>query len=365
VSRYLLAETAVNLGYSLAGGVGLYFIGIPNALLWGIMYGMLRFLPYVGAWLGSAGPILFSLAISVSWQQPLLVCGLFLVIELIGNNLVEPWVYGSSTGLSPLAIVIAALFWTWLWGAVGLVLATPLTVCAVVVGQHVPRLRFLDVLLSRQPPISNADRIYQRLLAADSDEALELLESESEGRTLAEAFDDLTLPALRAGEAEFQNGVMPAEDRDRFIAVLRQVVIAVGDLEPAEGIEHQSILCLPAASEPDELAALMLQQAARTRGLTVEVPSHRQLIAEMVTSAKERNPVAIVVSIMAPGSALPGASLSHRLRAAMPETFIVAGAWAGSDDTDVRLRARLEKAGVSLVCPTLERTVATLTTVVT
>ena len=291
--------------------------------------------------------------------------GLFVVIELIGNNVIEPWAYGSSTGLYPLAIIVSALFWTWLWGALGLVLATPLTVCAMVVGQQVPRLRFLDVLLSKQPPISAADRVYQRLLAFDDDEAMELVENETLEHSLAEAFDRTTLPALRAEEAEYRAGLMPAGDRERLFSILRQIVGDIGDeAGQAATINQQPILCLPASSEADELAGLMLQQAVRARGLLADVPSHRQLIAEMVSLAREQGAVTIVVAMLAPGSALAGVSLCRRLRAAVPEAFIVAGAWIAAGPEDTRLRARLEKAGANLVCPTLERAVAALTTVV-
>jgi len=136
-------QLVVNVTYGIAIAAGLYFIGVPNAVLWGVFATVMRFIPYIGPGIAAAFPIMLSLAVSTSWTMPLLTIGLFVVLELLSNNLMEPWLYGSSTGVSSIALIVAAVFWTWLWGPVGLVLATPLTVCLVVMGRHVPRLRFL------------------------------------------------------------------------------------------------------------------------------------------------------------------------------------------------------------------------------
>ena len=138
VSRYLLMQIVVNVTYGIPVAVGLYFIGVPNAILWGALATVLRFIPYIGPWIAAVFPILLSLASSPGWMAPLLTIGLFVVLELISNNVMEPWLYGSSTGVTPFALIVAAFVWTWLWGPVGLVLATPLTVCLVVMGQTHP-----------------------------------------------------------------------------------------------------------------------------------------------------------------------------------------------------------------------------------
>ncbi|MGI8602178.1 MAG: AI-2E family transporter [Verrucomicrobiales bacterium] len=363
VSRYLLAETMVNLGYALVIGTGLYFIGMPNAILWGVVSGLMRFLPYVGPWLGAAGPLLLSLAVTDSWREPALTIGLFIAVELIGNNFIEPWAYGTSTGLAPLAIIIAALFWTWLWGPVGLVLATPLTVCVAVVAQHVPQLWFLHVLIGKRPPIATADRVYQRLLALDAEELFELIEKETAQRSLAEAFDSTVLAALRAEEDEFHSGLMPPEKREGVFEVLRPLIAKVGDAYQVQSTNAEPILCLPASDEADELAALMLRESLRSRSLSSEVTSSHKLIAEMVSQAAAQAPDVIVVSMVSSDALLAGVAVCHRLRMALPAAYIVAGAWLSSPEESAQIRPRLEKAGASVVCHTLERAVAAVSSV--
>ena len=159
VSRYLLMQFLVNVTFGIAAAVGLFFIGMPNAILWGALATVLRFIPYIGPWIAAAFPIILSLAVSPTWMMPLLTLGIFVSLELICSNVVEPWLYGSSTGVSSIALIVAAVFWTWLWGPIGLLLSTPLTVCLVVIGRHVPRLAFLafcSAMSKRSPPPRSA-----------------------------------------------------------------------------------------------------------------------------------------------------------------------------------------------------------------
>ena len=176
VSRYLSMLFLINVTFGISVGIGLYLIGVPNAVLWGILAAALRFIPYIGPWIAAAMPIGLSMAISPGWGAPLLTVGLFVVLELFSNNVLEPWLYGKNTGVSAVAVLVAAVFWMWLWGPVGLLLATPLTVCLLVVGKHVPQLSFLDILLGNEPVFEPKKRIYQRLVAGDQEEAAELLE---------------------------------------------------------------------------------------------------------------------------------------------------------------------------------------------
>ena len=156
VARYLSMQLLVNLMFGVSIAIGLYFIGIPNAMLWGAFAALMRFIPYVGAWIAAAVPLLLSFAVTTNWISPLLVLGLFVVLELINANALEPWLYGASTGVSSVALIISAVFWTWLWGPVGLLLSTPLTVCLAVMGRHVPKLEFLSVLLSEEEALDAA-----------------------------------------------------------------------------------------------------------------------------------------------------------------------------------------------------------------
>jgi hypothetical protein len=177
VSKYLLMQLVVNVTYGIPVAIGLYFIGVPNATLWGALATVLRFVPYVGPWIAAVFPIALSFAISPSWLPPLLTVGLFVVLELISNNVMEPWLYGSSTGVTPIALIVAALVWTWLWGPVGLVLATPLTVCLVVMGRHIPRLAFLSIALSDEESLTPAENLYHRLHRAGEHDESEFIEA--------------------------------------------------------------------------------------------------------------------------------------------------------------------------------------------
>jgi predicted PurR-regulated permease PerM len=207
ISRYLLLQLAVNAGFGLATTLGLWLIGIPYAPLWGFLAGVLRYIPYLGAWLGALLPIGMSILVTPGWSEPLLVVALFLVIEFVANMLIEPWLYGRGIGVSQPATLVMIAFWTWLWGPVGLVLATPLTVCLVVLGKYVPALKSLDVALSDQPALDPPFAFYQRLLAHDEDEALMI--AEEHVATLAEA---ATVAAKRAAE-DAPEGEAPPVDR--------------------------------------------------------------------------------------------------------------------------------------------------------
>src|SRR3954453_2419380 len=205
ISRYLIAQCIVNGTYGLAISLGLWLIGLtfghnspgfPNWFLWGLLTAILRFIPYIGPWIGAAFPIVLSLAVYHGMGVPLAVVGMFLVIELISNNFMEPWLYGSSTGISTVAILVAAVFWTWLWGPVGLLLSTALTVVLVVMGKYIPPLRFLDILLGDEAPLTPSARVYQRLLALDQEEAMELVRESLQESTLEQLYDEVLLPAL-------------------------------------------------------------------------------------------------------------------------------------------------------------------------
>ena len=176
VSRYLLMQLIVNSAFGFVIAVGLFFIGVPNPLVWGILATVLRFLPYIGPWIAATIPIVLASAVFQGWTRPLLVLALFIANELIANNLIEPWLYGASTGISTMGILVSAVFWTWLWGPVGLVMATPLTVCLVVMGRYVPHMSFLHTLLSDEEVLSPDARFYQRLLAMDPEEATDIAE---------------------------------------------------------------------------------------------------------------------------------------------------------------------------------------------
>jgi|GEM_PF-125839 len=244
ISRYLLMTLIVNTTYGIPVGIGLLLLGVPNALLWGLLAIVLRFIPYLGPWMAALFPIALSFAISPGWELTIAVTGMFLVIELISNNIVEPLLYGSRTGLSPVAIIVSAIFWTWLWGTAGLLLAVPLTLIVVVSGRYVPSLRFLYTLFGDDPGLGPEARFYQRLVAGNSDEAERVLSEFLEKRPLPDLYDSVVLPALRSAKHDEAAGRLTAE----AAASIREMVgeIAVG---------------LPALSEKKKSARARLAKA--------------------------------------------------------------------------------------------------------
>ena len=360
ISRYLRAQVMVNTSFGLAIGLGLYFIGIPNAVFWGLLAAVLRFLPYIGPWLAAAFPFALSIAVFQTWSQPALVIGLFVVCELISNNVIEPWLYGTSTEISPLAVIVSALFWTWLWGGVGLVLATPLTVCLAVAGKYLPDLAFLDLLLGEKPSIAPGDRLYQRLLALNEDEATDILEKYTHEQSALAAYDEAALPALRSIEADFHAGLLTDAARTDACQILRQILAdtAVPIVEIKAHIPP--ILCIPASHEPDELAALMLAQILAASGIPTTVLSSQLLTAEAIEQAATLAPSILCISTLPTTTTIAARTLCQRLRARLPNTRILIGLWQPDDEEFAARRTRLIKAGANETYPTLRRAAASI-----
>jgi predicted PurR-regulated permease PerM len=358
VSRYLLAQLIVNVTYGIPVGIGLYFIGIPNAVLWGLIATIVRFIPYIGPWIGAMFPLALSLAVSPSWNAPLLVLGLIVVLELISNNVVEPWLYGASTGLSPMAVIVSAVFWTWLWGTLGLLLATPLTVCLAVLGKYIPALGFLDVLLGDKPPIATSDRFYQRLLAGDEEEVFGLAEKHCEEASLVSAYENVVLPAVCLTEADFKAGEMTEETRHNVYQLVRRLILDLGEpyTPPARNESGQAqVLCLPACCEGDELVAMMLGQLLERSGVSTRVISSKSLASEMTELAGESCSPFVCVSSVPPTSVVAAAYLCKRLRARLTKVRLSVGIWHESEADIPRRRERLDRVKVDDIFFTLEK----------
>ena len=206
LSKLFLTQIAFNAAFGLAIGIGLELIGVPSAPLWGLIAMIMRFVPYIGALISAVFPLILAAAVGSGWEMLLMTGGLFAVLELLAGQVIEPLVYGHSTGLSPVAIIVSASFWTWLWGPVGLVLATPLTVCLVVVGRHVDRLQFLDIMLGDQPPLTPPQLIYQRMLAGDPIEAAEQAHDFLKDGSLEDYYDLILLDGLKLAAADLPSG---------------------------------------------------------------------------------------------------------------------------------------------------------------
>jgi AI-2E family transporter/B12 binding domain len=350
VSRYLSMLFLINVTFGASVGIGLYLIGVPNAILWGILAAALRFIPYIGPWIAAAMPIGLSMAISTGWVAPILTVGLFVVLELFSNNVMEPWLYGKNTGVSPVAILVAAVFWLWLWGPVGLLLATPLTVCLLVVGKHFPQLSFLGILLGNEPVFEPKKRIYQRLLAGDQEEADELLEDLLEHKPLAEVYDTVLIPALALAETHWHRGEFNDGKHKFIMESLKEMIqdqidrqqevqaqeksadtqAATADSGLVDDVIDSSSLCilsLPARSEADEIAAMMLAQVLETKSCVVHAVSVTYLASEMVDFVEQRKADVVCVSATPPGAMMHARYLCKQLRRRFPKVKLVVGLW--------------------------------------
>ncbi len=354
VSRYLSTLLLINLAFGISVGIGLFLIGVPNVLLWGILAMALRFIPYIGPWIAAAMPIGLSMAISTGWLAPLLTVGLFIALELFNNNFLEPWVYGKNTGVSAVAVLVAAFFWMWLWGPVGLLLATPLTVCILVVGKHVPELSFLDILLGSEPVFEPQERIYQRLLAGDQEEAAELFEEHLQKLPLVEVYDTIIIPALAMAETHWQLGELNDGKHNFIMQSLKDMIQyhgeslqharAKSDNERKQSAEENrsqsaavdaqalSILCLPARTEADEITATMLAQVLANSGSLAQAISVTSLASEIVDLVEQRKPDVICLSATPPAATMHARYLCKRLRDRLPEMKLVVGLWDVQSD---------------------------------
>jgi predicted PurR-regulated permease PerM len=345
VSRYLGAQLLVNATYGVPVGIGLYFIGIPNAPLWGLLAIVLRFIPYLGPWIAAALPLVLAFAISPSWTQPLATLALFIGMELVSNNIVEPWLYGASTGLSPTAIIVSATFWTWLWGAGGLLLATPLTVCLAVLGKYVPALGFLDILLGSQPPIAPEHRFYQRLLAGDDAELDEVISGYIERDAAQELFDDVILPALRLAEQDVRNGSLEPVDQRQVCRHLREALENIEGFIIADDDEIRDVVIIPSRSESDALAGAMLSFLLRARGVKCTWFSERALTSEVQSRLEAKSVAVLCLSALTSAAARRAGTIFKRLGTAATGSKLL-GYWQGDRATAIE---RLKQPGLEVI----------------
>ena len=342
VSRYLSMLFIINATFGIAVGIGLYLIGVPNAILWGILAATLRFVPYIGPWIAAAMPIGLSLAISTGWVTPIFTVVLFVVLELFSNNVMEPWLYGKKTGMSAVAVLVAAVFWTWLWGVAGLLLATPLTVCLLVIGKHVPQLSFLDVLLGNEPVFEPTRRVYQRLLAGDQEEATELVDADLEHKPLVEVYDTLLIPALALAETDWHRGELDERRHSYILQSLKEMIHERGEGQQevqqlTKEIEDGNaprvcILCLPARTEADEIAGVMLAQLLATGECLVQSVSVTAAESELVDLVEKRKPDVLCISATPPAAVMHARHLRKQLRGRYPEVPVVVGLWNAQGD---------------------------------
>jgi predicted PurR-regulated permease PerM/CheY-like chemotaxis protein len=373
ISRYLLMQLVINILYGIPVGVGLYFIGVPNPVLWGLLATILRFIPYVGPVIGALFPIALSFAVAPGWTVPLMTIALFVTLELFSNNVLEPWLYGASTGLSPVAVLVAAVFWTTLWGPVGLLLSTPLTVCLVVLGRHVPQLGFFDVLLGDEPALAPELKFYQRLLARDPDEATELAEEYLENEPLDRLYDAVIMPALALAEQDRLRGSL---DREAVQGIGEDTIGIVDFLleeeeeerAPDDAAAHDAaligapgepvpVLCIGARNGLDEAAAAMLKHLLMRAGVRVTT-APRQDVAGRNLSRLPRHGVALIcLSYLNPRATQHAQRLTRRLRHHFgDQARIMVGLWTADPSPEPR-EELLEATAADLLATSLRHAV--------
>jgi hypothetical protein len=312
INRYLFLQLVVNSGFGVLVGGALHFIGIPNAWLWGVCAAILRFLPYVGPPLAAVTPVILSVAVFPGWHKTILTALLFLVLELVLSNFVEPVLYGAHIGLSPLALLVSAVFWTFIWGFPGLVLSTPLTVCLVVLGRYVPNLGFLNVLLGDEPVLPPEAQYYQRLLAADENEARQVLEQYLKEKPLEELYGSVVIPALSLAEQDRHRNELDSETQNFIYQSTREIIEELddttsggsenpSDLFTTKNTEERNltVLCIPARDDADDVVGMLLARLLERQGLSAQsIPICTT--TEMLSHVSDSEPDTVCISALAP-----------------------------------------------------------------
>jgi len=365
LSRYFLTQLCVNCSFGVIIGAGLFVIGVPSPVLWGILGALLRFVPYIGSYIAAALPVMLAAAVGTGWSMALWTAVLFIVTDTIIGQAVEPMVYGHSTGLSPFSVIVAAIFWAWIWGPIGLILSTPLTVCLVVLGRHVEWLEFLEVLLGDRPALTPVENFYQRLLAGDPNEAEEHAERFLADHSLTDYYDEVALEGLRLASADAKRGALSAA---RLEAMRDSITELVQDLSdhadegPEPGHEGEAaghhpfqrmlahkhetaetnidpewwegtpVLCIAGRGALDEAAAAMLQQLLGKHRIRARLVPYR-MASQSVIDSLDTSGVAIacIANVDITGSPVHLRTLIRRLRGRLPEASILVGFWSPND----------------------------------
>jgi predicted PurR-regulated permease PerM len=349
LTRYFLTQLGINCLFGTIVGFGLFFIGVPSPVLWGILGALLRFVPYIGSYIAAALPIVLAAAVGNGWGMTLWTAALYVATELIMGQAVEPMVYGHSTGLSPFSVVVAAIFWTWIWGPIGLILSTPLTLCLVVLGRHVEQFEFLDIMLGDRPPLSPVENFYQRILAGDPDEAEEHAARYLADHSLSEYYDAVALPGLQLAVADAKRGVLAAPQMHRIHDAVADLVEELDDHEdtrpsaPAADVNAERglapgwqtetpVLCIAGRGLLDEAAGQMLSQLLDKHGIGARVLG-REAVTRSRIAALDGGSVAMVCLLYLDIAGTPAnlRIMVRRLKERCPKAKILVGFWPPDD----------------------------------
>ena len=382
LSRYFLSQLCVNCSFGVIIGFGLFMIGVPSPVLWGIIGALLRFVPYIGVYISAALPVMLAAAVGTGWSMVAWTAILFIVTDTIIGQAVEPMVYGHSTGLSPFSVIVAAIFWAWLWGPIGLILSTPLTVCLVVMGRHIERLEFLEVLLGDRPALTPIETFYQRLLAGDASEAEEHAQRFLKEHSLTAYYDDVAMHGLRLAVADARRGAFPIS---RLVKMRDTVIELVEDLADHADVEPTAstagsglrllhgtarepvapftvdpawqdgspVVCISGRGVLDEAAATMLVQLLAKHGIGARMVSFRMASPAFIQTLEVGDvAIACVISVEFTGSPVHLRTLLRRLRVQLPQTRILAGLWP-ADDPFLRDHGARSQLGADMVVTSL------------
>lgn len=384
LSRYYLIQLGLNGAFGVVTGAALWAIGVPSPVLWGIFGAVMRFVPYIGSFVAALFPVVLAAAVDPGWSMALMTAAYFLVAEPIMGHVIEPLVYGQSTGLSPFAVVVSAIFWTWLWGPVGLVIAMPLTLCLVVLGRHVERLEFLDVLLGDRPALTPAENFYQRMLAGDPDEALAHAEQLLKERSISSYYDEVALEGLQLAAKDATRGVLTAHQTERIKSAIQGLVLdlaphpdvepppvektedvagtplaektlpkepPVEEEEPPQELElpeewrgDAPVMCIAGRGPLDEAAATMLAQLLRKHGIGARIMPHEAVSRSNIIGLDTEGTAMVCISYLdLSGNPAHLRYLIRRLRQRLPDAPILVGLWPRDDPVikDEKMRAAI------------------------
>jgi hypothetical protein len=367
----------LNIMFGILVAIGLYFLGIPNAILWGGLAAILRFIPFFGVLIGALLPVVVALAISTHWSTPIFTFLLFIILDFIAGHILEPLLSGPTTGISSLALIVSAVFWTLLWGPIGLLLSTPLTVCIVVMGRHIPKLAFLSVLLGNEEALALYEECYQRLIAIEVSEVTALINNHLKSNALTNVFDSIFIPILSAAETDRRDEMLE-EDQVAFLHQnIQDILLDIRNQEelivisPAKVINHEmtantenvsvpefNVLCVPASSEREELASIMLMEILIRLSFKADVLNKYQK-EDVLECIKNNEYDAVCISLVAPYPIAQARTLCLALRSSIPDGKIILGLW-GMADTNLNIEKRLKSNKADSIVSSLAEAVTEL-----
>lgn len=370
LSRYFLAQVLLNLSFGLIAAVALAIIGVPSAILWGIVAAFMRFIPYLGSIGAALFPVLMAAAATSGWTMAIETAILFAFMEIITGQVIEPLVFGAHTGISPIAVVVSATFWTWLWGPVGLVLSMPLTVCLVVLGKHVERFAFLDVMLGDAPPLTAAQSFYQRMLVGDPSEIVDHAETFLKDYSLLAYCDTVAMRALLMAQRDVRRGALEEERQTVIRDAMREVIDDLAELAesaessppdktapaapvdvedegieapaepklPDKGVDERwrrdyAVVCIAGRTPLDEAAADVLASLLKHRGIGVHVEPAESLTKNTVHQLVEHQPELVILSFLDADLSVAQARFAvRRIRRRLPDVPLAAAFWMKEAD---------------------------------